>query len=317
MELRRVRISALIILVLLPLCCRAGGQDERYAYLDNGKVRIGLDLSRGGGIFHFSTAAENINRLNHYDEGRFIQQSYYGNDGRAYKWGDNNWSWNPIQGGGSDGQPATVIEKEIGEDFIKVVTIPRQWGRLVSYGCCPIAADCTMTEVITLKDDYAILEFSFSYDGETDLGSTTQELPAFFCDWNFNRFVAYTGERPWTGDELTYITPIPLRGIANENPACNATEEWYAYVDENGYGIGLYTPGTGSAVYYTHGTGPGGADAGSCSYFAPIRKLHITAPFSFSYKAYLTIGNIDRIRDTFKAINTLSSQDMAKKDCQN
>ena len=92
--------------------------------------------------------------------------------------------------------------------------------------------------------------------------------------------------------------------------------EWYAYVDESGYGIGLYTPGTGSAVYYTHGTGPGGADAGSCSYFAPIRRLHITAPFSFSYKAYLTIGNIDRIRDTFKAINILSSQDMARKDCQ-
>ncbi|MCQ2143792.1 MAG: hypothetical protein MJY56_06960 [Bacteroidales bacterium] len=280
-----------------------GMKGKDHVYITNGKVQLGIDLSRGGAIFHFSTAEEKINRLNHADEGRFIQQSYYGNDGKAYLWSTNNWTWNPIQGGGSDGQPARVDEVKQGPNYIKVVTTPRQWGRLASTGSCPLAEDCRMTETLSLDGNYATLSFKFEYNGDKILGKSSQEMPALFCDWDLNNFVLYNGKSPWTGGELTYITPIVLSGVANQNPMATSAEEWYAYVNDEGYGIGLYTPGTGSAVYYTAGGGPGGAKSGSCSYFAPVRQIHILPETIISYKAYLTIGTVDEIRSTFKAIH--------------
>jgi hypothetical protein len=53
-------------------------------YLENGVIRIGVDKSRGSAIGYFSLSKDPRNLLNHHDEGRFIQQSYYGDpDGSA------------------------------------------------------------------------------------------------------------------------------------------------------------------------------------------------------------------------------------------
>ena len=277
--------------------------DDRYAYIANDYVQIGVDLGRGGGIFHFSTRKYKVNRLNHADEGRFIQQSYYGNDGNSYWWSNNKWTWNPIQGGGSDGQSAKVKKSKMTDSTILVVTTPMQWGRSTEGGPCVLAEDCEMTEFITLKDRYAILDFTFKYSGDKDLGKRSQEVPAMFCDWDLGKFARYTGDALWTGDKLTITIPAILEGISNPNKASTQSEEWCAYVNNKYYGIGLYTPGTDTAVYYTAGTGPGGATAGSCSYFAPIRNLHIKPGFELNYKAYLTIGTIEEIRQTFTEIH--------------
>lgn len=280
-----------------------GMSGENHVYLTNGKIQIGIDLSRGGAIFHFSTAKDKVNRLNHCDEGRFIQQSYYGSDGQEYLWSGNKWNWNPIQGGGSDGQPARVDSFKSGPNYLKVVTTPRQWGRLASQKSCPLAEDCRMTEYLSLEGNYAVLSFKFEYDGKLDLGTASQELPAFFCDWNFGNLVYYAGDFPWTGGKLTEKTPIVLSGIANPNPAARIKEGWAAYVNDEGYGIGLFSPEAKEMVYYTFGSGPGGAKSGSCSYFAPVRKIHITPGFTINYKAYLTIGTVDEIRQTFTSIH--------------
>ena len=281
----------------------SGMSGKDYAYIANDSFQIGVDLSRGGGIFHFSTRAKKKNLLNHADEGRFIQQSYYGNDGHTYWWTDNKWSWNPIQGGGSDGQTAKIKSSTLTDSTITVVTIPMQWGRTEQGGSCESATDCMMTESISLMEDYAVLDFTFSYSGDKDLGTRSQEMPAFFCDWDLGHYVRYSGSEPWTGDELTNIVPEVLSGIANPNAPSTQSEEWCAYVNASGYGIGLYTPGTDTAVYYTAGAGPGGATSGSCSYFAPIRNLHITPGFELNYQAYLTIGTIKEIRERFYKIH--------------
>ncbi|MGN0201420.1 MAG: hypothetical protein ACI399_00760 [Candidatus Cryptobacteroides sp.] len=280
-----------------------GLTDSRYAYIANDDVQIGVDLERGGGIFHFSTRKYKVNRLNHADEGRFIQQSYYGNDGITYWWASNQWTWNPIQGGGSDGQSAVVKKSKLTDSTIMVVTTPRQWGRTTLDGPCELAEDCEMTEMITLVGKYAVLDFTFKYSGDKDLGTRSQEVPALFCDWDLGRFARYTGTEPWTGDKLTVTVPGVLSGISNPNKASIQSEEWCAYVNSKDYGIGLYTPGTNTAVYYTAGAGPGGATSGSCSYFAPIRSLHIEPGFVLNYKAYLTIGTLDEMRETFKEIH--------------
>ena len=45
-------------------------------YIDNGKVRLGVDMQRGGSVFYFALSKNKTNLLNHFDEGRFVQQSY-------------------------------------------------------------------------------------------------------------------------------------------------------------------------------------------------------------------------------------------------
>lgn len=287
--------------------CRTWGEEgiatDNFVFIANGKVQLGVDMDRGGSIFHFSTSKEKINRLNHADEGRFIQQSYYGNDGKEYTWTNSGWCWNPIQGGGCDGQKSKVVSKKVTGTSISVVSTPMQWGKTVALDKCELATDCVMSEELKVIDNYAELEFTFKYNGDKDLGTHSAEVPAFFCDWDLNNYACYSGDAPWTDDEITVLVPKVLQGIANPNPSIHQTEEWSAYINDDGYGIGLYTPGTDTAIYYTAGAGPGGAKAGSCSYFAPIRNLHITPGFEFNYKAYLTIGTIDEIRATFKKIH--------------
>src|SRR6478672_8015501 len=71
---------------------------DPFTYLDNGVLRIGVDQSRGAAIGYFALARDKRNLLNHHDEGRFIQQSYYG-DADGSMWGKKPWRYNPVQGG--------------------------------------------------------------------------------------------------------------------------------------------------------------------------------------------------------------------------
>jgi len=49
-----------------------------WAYLDNGIIRLGVKKTSGACIGYLSASRSDRNLLNHFDQGRFIQQSYYG-----------------------------------------------------------------------------------------------------------------------------------------------------------------------------------------------------------------------------------------------
>ena len=77
-------------------------------YLDNGVVRVGIDLSRGGSIAYMSTSAgasEASNVINAHDMGREVQLSFYSGpafynpEGKCDKlFNGQEWPWNPIGG---------------------------------------------------------------------------------------------------------------------------------------------------------------------------------------------------------------------------
>ena len=267
---------------------------ENASYITNGKIQIGVDLERGGSIFHFSTASEKHNLLNHNDEGRFVQQSYYGDEDGS-KWNGNSWRWNPVQGGSWQGKKASITSKSISDSKITVSTCPMHWatGELLT--------ECSMTEVITLEGDCAHIQYSFTNSGKSHK-ARHQEMPAVFCDYDLGSLVYYKGSKPWTGDVVTRTVPKNLSDGAT-NQYVTRTEEWSAYVDNSDYGLGVYTPGTTQITYYTFGHGPGGAGNPSCSYFAPIRTLAITKGLELKYDVYLTIGTLEQIRSRFKALH--------------
>lgn len=81
------------------------------------------------------------------------------------------------------------------------------------------------------------------------------------------------------------------------------TENWAAYVDDRQWGIGVYVPGTDAMTTYRHkGNLVGGPKGSACSYFAPVRKFSITPGFVFRYDVYLTIDQVDKIREAFYKI---------------
>ena len=265
-------------------------------YIDNGQIRLGIDLDRGGSIFYFALSTNQVNLLNHADEGRFIQQSYYGeSDGST--WGGKPWVWNPIQGGGSNGLKAKVLRQELGTNALRVISEPVHWG----YGT-PMP-ELEMEEEILLCQEVARIRYTFrnTSTNATDHPAAHQELPAVFVDAAYPIMVYYKGDKPWTGAELTRVT----LGWPNEYHIRN--EEWAAYVNTNSYGLGVYTPGTPESTAYRYlPEGPQrdktGPQAAACSYFAPIRTLAITRGLTFQYELYLRIGTIEDIRQTFDQI---------------
>src|SRR5258706_9722072 len=45
--------------------------------LDNGTIRLGVDLERGGTITYLAASGGGANLINSHDFGRMVQQSYY------------------------------------------------------------------------------------------------------------------------------------------------------------------------------------------------------------------------------------------------
>ena len=92
--------------------------EDGWAYLDNSYLRIGINKSRGACITFFAPKGSQENLLDHFDSGRFIQQSYYG-DPDGSKWVDKPWVYNPVQGGSYRNQLSKV--KELSSDYNSLV----------------------------------------------------------------------------------------------------------------------------------------------------------------------------------------------------
>lgn len=260
---------------------------DGWAYLDNGQIRLGVKTASGGGIGYLSAAGSARNLLNHFDRGRLVQQSYYGNpDGSV--WGKQPWRWNPVQGGDYKGGASKVLEVKASPTELVVKTEPRNWA-----GCTPIP-EVVMEERVTLHDRVAHVRFKLTYRGTTRHAEADQEIPAFFAEPDLDTLVLYDGEKPWTGAKVRRSRP----GWPNESR--RMTEGWAAYVDKEDFGVGAYVPVADHLTCYRYGAG--GSKDGACSYFAPLIRFAITPGFVFDYDLYLTVGRSDEIRERFRAI---------------
>jgi hypothetical protein len=108
----------------------------KMTYLDNGEVRIGMDLALGGAVTFISGKGHPGNLINSADLGRQIQMSHYSGPW-PFEVGDKKphpaWvglGWNPIETGDCHLNPSKVVEHR--HDDVQIV-IPRS-GRLQQEG---------------------------------------------------------------------------------------------------------------------------------------------------------------------------------------
>lgn len=285
MHLTRPRLLSFLILSALAGPVLAG---DEFLFVDNGTIRIGVDLESGGSIFHFSEVEAPRNLLNHFDRGRFIQQSFYGDEDGSV-WAGNPWRWNPVQGGDYLGNPATLLDHSATTSTITTRTIPRNWagGETIS--------DCLMEADISLHGPVVHIQYRFVYTGTESHAPRHQEMPAVFVDYDLPHLVFHDGGDPWTGGELRTVVP----GWPNEYH--RSTGEWSAFTDDSGWGIGVYMPGTQRLTCYRF-RGPAGPEGSGCSYVAPIRTLAVEPGLDLRYDVYLTIGTVEEIRERFGEI---------------
>jgi hypothetical protein len=274
----------LLVSILAAVSLQAGPMPDA-EFIDNGVIRLGIDRSAGGSIFHFGPSGEGSqNLLNHFDKGRFIQQSYYGRvDGS--EWAGKPWRWNPVQGGGYRGEAAEEVVTERDGETLRVVSKPRHWatGERVD--------EAEMQSVITLRGPVAEIEFLFRYKGDEDHPLQHQELPAVFVDAEYSNLV-YIAEG---------VLQRKVPGWPNER--IDAEESWAAYLNDADEGIGVLFPETTEVTCYRYeGDGKTGPTGSACSYFAPVRTFAVTPDLEFGYKVYLTIGSLEEIRERFGRI---------------
>ena len=105
----------------------------KMSYLDNGVIRLGVDLNLGGAVTYLSRSCTEQNLVNSYDFGRQIQMSYYSGPvpfaiaGRQPK---PEWSfigWNPIQVGDAFGNASKLLEHSNDCKQVYVKCIPLHW----------------------------------------------------------------------------------------------------------------------------------------------------------------------------------------------
>lgn len=262
------------------------GQAHDWVYLENEDLRVGLLRSHGGAIAHLSSRGSDFNTLNHYDHGRLVQQSYYGDDDGS-RWVDKPWRYNPVQGGDYHGNAAVVVELESTETTAYVRTIPRHWAS------GELAADCTMEQWVELDGPVLRVRYRFGYTGKTVHQPRHQETPAVFVSPRLSTLVTYSGDKPWTSGPLERRKP----GWPNESVALS--EGWAAYVGDDGKGVGVYVPGSTEATCYRFEGGAGS----DCSYIAPLHTFALKPGLSFSYSAFFTLGDADTIRERFAGLH--------------
>ncbi len=283
--------STLVALILLGL--GAGPSTalaERMSHLDNGTIRIGVDLDIGGTITFLSRSQDAVSLINSHDLGRQVQQSYYAGPhpfGQAHP-GWKNWPWNPIGSGDVYNHPSRVVGHSNDGKTLYIKTIPMQWA------LNNVPGECTFETWISLKDHTAHVRCRLNNNrpDRTQYPAQDQELPAVYTIGKLHRLFTYDGDRPFAGQ--------PLRQIQNSGPPWtnwNATENWAALVDDRDSGVGVIHPGVYSFIGGFHGKpNTGGPKDAPTGYIAPVRKEILDHNIVYEYRYILAVGTLEEIR---------------------
>jgi hypothetical protein len=255
--------------------------------LDNGVVRIGIDLDEGGSITYFAESASLINVVNDHDYGRQIQQSYYAGPAPYRNPAWPNWPWNPIGTGDLYGHAGRVLASRNDGTTLYVKTLPLQWA-LNAVPC-----ECTMETWITLDGRAARVRNRLTNDraDTTQYPPLAQELPAVYTIGKLYRLFTYSGNAPYTGGALREIPPrwpgIWYRG----------EEHWMAYVDDQDWGLGIYAPEIftfAAAFWSTPNTG--GPRDDPTGYVSPTRLDILDHDIVYEYEYWLILDRLSGIR---------------------
>ena len=302
---RQTLVAVFVALLLLVVRIAAGangatavGSADHMKYLDNGHVRLGVDLGKGGAITYLAKSQGGLNIINDHDLGRQVQMSYYSGPvpfaphGKppAPAWA--GLGWNPIQSGDYYGHPSRTVAYHNDGHEIYLRCIPMQWPLDNEPG------ECTFESWIRLDGDAIHVRNRLinHRSDTTQYPARGQELPAVYTNGPWYRLMTYTGDSPFTGDAVRQIPQRPL-GSAYPWSPLRATENWAALVNDAGWGLGVWAPGVQSFSGGFFGqTGQGGPSDAPTGYIAPNYDEILDHDIQYDDQYVLIVGDLTEIR---------------------
>jgi hypothetical protein len=269
---------------------------HEFAVLDNGVIRIGVDLRAGGSIGYLADARTSINLTSIRNPGAYIGQCYYSGP-RPFGKPDPqwpNWSWNPVSAGFHNYRSTILAYKNDGKT-IYVKSIPICWGLKGVY------AECTFETWINLDNNTAHV-WNRLVNQRSDHAlyiAHEQENPAAYTIGKLSNLYTYSGNEPFTNGTLRRIMRYTPLGGKNPWLQFLATEGWAAHVDDDNWGVGLFRPS--GVVSFSGGfmgtPNQGGAMDMNNGYMGVIQKDILDYNIVYSYEYVLILGRLSEIRD--------------------
>ncbi|WP_128546511.1 hypothetical protein [Larkinella soli] len=271
---------------------------EKPTHLDNGVVRVEVDLDLGGAIRRIASSTAKVNLVNTWDPGRYVQASFYSgpnpytpNGKQPHPlWKDTGW--NPILAGDSFGNRSQVLDWSNNGQEIYVKTKPMLW----PYDNEP--AECTIETWIRVEGNAIRVKHRLinNRTDTTQYSARPQELPAVFLNAPYHQIITYTGNKPFTSDAVLKTESRSVNQIYG-GIGLAATENWVALVDNAGFGLGLWKKNN----YYFQAGAFGTAYTGnqydftSC-YVTSTAYEVLDHNIRYEYEYALILGTVDQIR---------------------
>ncbi len=302
------------VLVLFAACDKVeeGNNEPDYpveVFIENDELKLGINTRKGGAITYLARKDDNVNLVNNADLGRQIQISFYafpvpyapGGQQPHPRW--TGIGWNPIQAGDVAGNGSEVLDLWYEGDSLYVSCIPMHWP------LDNVPGECIYESRIKLKGNqvHANVKILNDRPDKTQYRARNNEFPAVYTNGTHYKLYSYTGSEPFSDDALTLI---PKRIVApGEFPWSKfyATESWAALVNDDGKGLGVYSPETD---YFLGGfvgvEGSGGTNDGPTGYISPVGNEILDYNIEFAYDYVLVTGMLDDIRDQVLALTDTS-----------
>lgn len=302
MKARFVRIGkyALVFLMLCPAYILA----DTIEYLDNGIIKVGVNLSKGGAISEISH--QGFNLVDNNDTGRYVQVGLY--DGTGV------YGWNPVQGGNEANQESGYLAVSSGSyewggeifDYIQTTAEPLFWDPAQG------VSDVYLHQKVSLARTVPVIRVQWQVE---NLGSShnvwRQEFPAVFVVTSLQHLYSSGLSTPWVGSPVQYHPNVPVKDINDPNGThlhYYSNEYWshWAVDTSNKFGLTLFAEDDGpfgpvNNFYATKASN----DISQPNYMAPNHWDNVDAGLNSGVGAWLVVGNLVDNRNLIYQLHNL------------
>lgn len=215
----------------------------------------------------------------------------------------NLWNYNPVQGGNQYNENSKIVDLKIEDNLLYIKCQPLDWAKKAEH-----ITPSYMEAWYTLENGVVRVSCRFVDFSGYSPTVRTQEIPAFYCVEPLNNFVYYAGNKPWTGDTLTYEKDLIFWPDAGY-PNFTSSECWAAFTGEfdDSFGIGVFVPGEATfltGVYERDKTATADPSGEApTSYIAVTKDMEFKSFEPFTYEYFITTGTVDEIRTSFMKLN--------------
>ena len=268
--------------------------------IENSQVRVGINTNYGASITYLAFMNDQNgkvstqNMINNFDLGRQSQIAIYSGPLDYSKNGAGNWinlGWNPIQAGSTYGDVSQVVTVEKQDNQLYAKTIPKQFALRNEPG------EAYIEHWIHLEGNVVKVHAKvtmFRSDKAQYFGRQ-QEFPCLYTNGDYHNIWAYKGGSPYTNSPLDVTRIAPPQNMFYDDAF--PTEPWMATTNDNGYGVGLYSPDNTDFKKGYFGTDVSGDEfSPTAAYVGATNHIILDHDIVYEWDYAYILGNLDQIR---------------------